>query len=340
MNNKKLVTIALAASTIVLVWCGTTTKSSPTPGSEAPKAEVAKDVQAPAPDNGTITDIVVATEGVSVLKDIVVSLELTDMLSSNGPYTVFAPTNEAFADLLKELDTTLEELSKDKDLLKTIVQYHVLEGKVLAADVAKMKNNSSVKTVWGQEFVITNQNWVKINDSNVISTDIMASNGIVHLLDAVLIPPTVVAAMNDESNKTIVARAMDSGNFPTLIAAVKAAGLVDMLSDEWPYTVFAPTEQAFADLLAQLNVTPEQLLSDTELLKSVLAYHVLPGTYTAKDVMALTEPTGFETAQWTEITISPNDGKPMINDSMLVEADMFTSNGVIHSIDAVLVPSS
>ncbi len=343
MFNKKITLLALWISALTLVGCSSTPKPTvPVKEAAKPTAEIAKEVAEPTPDNGTITDIVVATEGVSILKDIVVSLDLTDMLSSQWPYTVFAPTNEAFANLLKELDTTLKELSKDKELLKTIVQYHVLEGKVLAADVAKMKDGSSVKTVWGQEFVIYNQDGVKINDSNVISTDIMASNGIVHLLDKVLLPPSVIKMLsdNEESKKTIVARAMDSGNFPTLIAAVKAAWLVDMLSDEGPYTVFAPTEEAFAALLAKLDVTAEELLADTEMLKSVLAYHVLPGTYSAEDVMALEEATWFETAQWTDITINPNDGTPMINESMLVDTDMFTSNGVIHVIDQVLVPSS
>ena len=342
MFNKKLLTSMLVLSSLALVGCWSAPTPSPDTWSawnqvdkkmvdEAPKEE--------APKAWSITDIVVATEWVSILKDIVVSLELTDMLSNWWPYTVFAPTNEAFTKLLGQLDMTYEELTADKDILKTIVQYHVLEGKVYAEDVLKMADGSSVKAVNGQSFIVSNKNGVMVNDSKVISTDIEASNWVVHLIDTVLVPASVSKMLDPETKKTIAVRAMDSGNFPTLIAAVQAAWLVDMLNDEWPYTVFAPTEQAFAALLSEMDMTAEDLLADTDLLKKVLAYHVLPGVYSAEDVMALKDATGFETAEWSELTIDPNNGQPMINNSKLIDTDMFTTNGVIHVIDSVLMPN-
>ena len=284
MKNKNIISSFLFTWALLLVWCSAS-PSQGVPnwqeGTPSPIPEKVVDVEPV--EVATITDIVVDTDGVSILKDIVVHLELTDMLSSSWPYTVFAPTNEAFTSLLEQLDITFEDLLDNKELLATIVQYHVIDGDIRAKDVLEMKDSTSVKTVWGESFILSNSDWVKINESNVIRTDIIASNGVIHLLDTVLLPPTVIdllAKENDSgSSKDIVATALESGKFPTLIAATQAAWFVDMLIDEWPYTVFAPTEEAFATLLENLDTTAEDLILDTELLKSVVSYHVLPGVY-------------------------------------------------------------
>jgi uncharacterized surface protein with fasciclin (FAS1) repeats len=142
-----------------------------------------------------------------------------------------------------------------------------------------------------------------------------------------------------EEEKTIVTTAIESGNFPTLVAAIQSAWLVETLNGEGPFTVFAPTEDAFAALLVQLDVTPEQLLADTALLTNVLTYHVLEGVYTAETVLGLENATDIPTVQWSSVTVDPNDGQPMINESMITATDITASNGIIHVIDAVLIPS-
>jgi len=136
----------------------------------------------------------------------------------------------------------------------------------------------------------------------------------------------------------IVEVAIANGWFPTLIAAVQAAWLVETLQGAWPFTVFAPTEEAFASLLATLNVTAEELLADTELLTSVLTYHVLPWLYQASDVVGLSWPTDIATVQGSTLSVKPNWWAPMVNDSNIVATDVFGINWVIHVIDAVLLP--
>ena len=137
---------------------------------------------------------------------------------------------------------------------------------------------------------------------------------------------------------TIVDVAISDGWFPTLIAAVQAAWLVETLQWTGPFTVFAPTEEAFAALLVDLWVTAEELLADTELLTTVLTYHVLPWLYQASDVVWLAWATDIATVQWSTVSINPNWWTPTINDSNIIATDVFGSNGIIHVIDKVLLP--
>ena len=138
---------------------------------------------------------------------------------------------------------------------------------------------------------------------------------------------TAPAALMD-----IVDTAVAAGSFTTLVTAVQAAGLVETLKGEGPFTVFAPTDAAFAALP---EGTLESLLADIPALTDILLYHVVPGKVMAADVVSLTSAT---TAQGSDLAILVEDGKVMINDAMVITTDIETSNGVIHVIDAVLVP--
>lgn len=342
MFNKTLVLGVLVLSTTVLVWCSSSPEATPNPWT--PTNEVAVPTPEPMPEpmaqEQTIVDIVVETEDVSTLRDIVVALDLVDTLASEWPFTVFAPTNDAFTALLMELGLTFDELAANEELLSTIVLYHVIEGAVPASAVLAMEDGTQAPTLNGESITISNENGVMVDQSTVIVTDIMASNGVIHLIDTVLLPQSVRDALSAEAQGTVVETAIESGQFPTLVAAIQAAWLVETLNSEWPFTVFAPTEEAFAALLVQLDVTAEELLANTELLTTVLTYHVLPGTYSAEDVVGLSETTSFTTVQWTDVAINPNNGQPTVNDSSIVDPDIFASNGVIHVIDAVLIPSS
>ena len=137
-------------------------------------------------------------------------------------------------------------------------------------------------------------------------------------------------AMNDE--KTIVETAVEAGSFTTLVAAVEAAGLVETLSGEGPFTVFAPTDEAFAALP---EGTVEGLLEDPEALASILTYHVVAGSVMSGD---LSDGMMATTVNGSDITISIADGVVMINDATVAAADIETSNGVIHVIDSVILP--
>ena len=138
---------------------------------------------------------------------------------------------------------------------------------------------------------------------------------------------------------TIVDVAVANGSFTTLVAAVQAAGLVDTLSGEGPFTVLAPTDEAFAAALDALGLTAEELLANTELLTEVLTYHVLDGEVPASQVVTL-DGQSVATLNGAQITITVDGDTVMINDATVTAVDVAASNGLIHVIDSVLLPPS
>jgi transforming growth factor-beta-induced protein len=148
--------------------------------------------------------------------------------------------------------------------------------------------------------------------------------------------PAADDSMSDEPG-TIVDVAVANGSFTTLVAAVQAAGLVDTLSSEGPFTVFAPTDDAFAAALDALGLTAEELLADTEMLTSILTYHVVAGEVDAATAISL-DGQSATTLNGADIAINVVDGKVMINDATVITPDVAASNGIIHVIDSVLLP--
>ncbi len=308
------------------------------PADEMAEDEMAEDAMADdemaeddmAEEVGTIVDVAVENGSFITLVAAVQAAGLVETLSSEGPFTVFAPTDDAFAALLAELGLTAEELLADTDLLTSVLTYHVIAGEVPAATVVTL-DGQAAETVNGATIDISvDGDNVMLNDANVVAVDVMASNGIIHVIDSVLLPPA-------EDPGTIVDVAVSNENFVTLVAAVQAAGLVETLSGEGPFTVFAPTDEAFAAALDALGLTAEELLADTELLTSVLTYHVLAGEVDAATAISL-DGQSAETVNGAEIAISVVDGNVMINDATVIAADVEASNGIIHAIDSVLLP--
>lgn len=290
--------------------------------------------------NPSLVDLVVNTKQLSILKDIVVHLDLVDTVN-NGEFTVFAPTNEAFEQLLSNLDMTFEELVTNKELLQTVVLYHLIPWTVTAADVTALTHGTLVETVWGESVRVDTANGVSIDDSNVIKTDIVASNGVVHLIDKVLLPASVKASLGlptERGTEDIVTIASNGSDFTTLVAAVQAAGLVEALQAEGPYTVFAPTNEAFAELLALLGKTAEELLADTDLLTELLLYHVVSGVYDAADITTFLNNQALTTLWGSSVDIQVMGNTVMINDATVTTPNIFATNGVIHVIDTVLLP--
>jgi len=288
---------------------------------------------APAKD---IVDTAVAAGSFNTLASALTAAGLVDTLKGEGPFTVFAPTDEAFAKLDKAL---LEDLLKpeNKDKLVAILTYHVVPGKVTAADVVKL---TSAKTVQGEEITIkADAGGVMIDDAKVTTPDVMAGNGVIHVIDTVILPPSVkeaLAAPAKDMAKDIVDTAVAAGSFNTLAAALTAAGLVDTLKGEGPFTVFAPTDEAFAKLdkaLLEDLLKPE----NKDKLVAILTYHVVPGKVTAADVVKLTS---AKTVQGEEITIKADNDMVMINDAKVTTPDVMAGNGVIHVIDTVILPPS
>jgi uncharacterized surface protein with fasciclin (FAS1) repeats len=290
---------------------------------------------APARQDQTIVDIAVNDGRFTSLVAALQQAELVDTLSGEGPFTVFAPTDDAFAALP---EGTLDSLFADIPALQSVLTYHVVSGKVMAADVV---NLDSATTVQGETVDITVQDGnVMVNDANVIITDIEGSNGVIHVIDAVILPPSMAAGseeqmMDDasmEETPDIVDIAVSDGRFTTLVSALQRANLVDTLKGDGPFTVFAPTDEAFAALP---DGTLDSLLADVPALTDVLLYHVVPGKVMAADVVNLNS---ANTVLGQPVNISVDGSTVKVNESQVIIADIEGSNGVIHVIDAVLIP--
>jgi len=326
MKRSNIVLSVLLVLTFVIAACAPAPTPAPTAMPEPTK--MPEPTAMPEPVLKDIVDTAVADGRFTTLVAAVTAAELVDTLKGEGPFTVFAPTDDAFAKLPAG---TVEELVKpeNKQKLTDILLYHVVSSKVMAADVVGL---TSATTVLGKDVAIkVDMGNVYVNDAKVIITDIETSNGVIHVIDTVLIPADEAAM---EKN-TIVDIAVADGRFTTLVAALQAAGLVETLSGEGPFTVFAPTDDAFAKLPAG---TVESLLKpeNLEQLKNILLYHVVSGKVLAADVVGLTS---APTVLGQDVTITVKDGNVYLNDTVqVIITDIEASNGVIHVIDAVLLP--
>lgn len=267
----------------------------------------------------------------SILVEAVQAAGLTDTLAAPGPATVFAPTNEAFAALLGELGVTKEQLLANKPLLTSVLQYHVVAGRIPGSAVPLDKAINPVGGGFfkidkvGASLVITDG---RNRKSNIVQADIAATNGVIHAIDKVLLP----------ADKNIVQTAIATADFSILVEAVTAAGLGETLSAPGPYTVFAPTNAAFASLLTELGLSKEELLANKPLLTRVLTYHVVPGLVLRGGVPINTPIKTVEGGTFTvnqALAIVDQRGRQ----SNIVATDVLASNGVIHVLDKVILPA-
>lgn len=323
MKRNSLFVGLLVAVSLVLAACAPAATPTPEPTAQP------EPTATPEPELADIVDTAVADGRFTTLVAAVEAAGLVETLKGEGPFTVFAPTDDAFAALPAGTVESLL-LPENKQALTDILLYHVVSGKVMAADVTGLE---SATTVLGKDIAIkVDMGNVYINDAKVIITDIETSNGVIHVIDAVILPPTEEA---QEEKNTIVDIAVADGRFTTLVAALQAAELVETLSGEGPFTVFAPTDDAFAALPAG---TVEDLLKpeNKQALTDILLYHVVSGKVMAADVVGLTSAT---TVLGKDLTITVTDGKVFLNDTVeVIITDIEASNGVIHVIDAVLLP--
>ena len=283
-----------------------------------------------------IMDIAAADDRFDTLEAAVKAANLADALAAPGNLTVFAPTDDAFAKLPAELINSL--LADPSGALTQILLYHVVPGSFGSADVLA---SASLNTLQGSDLAVSLRDGKPyVNDSQIIITDIQAKNGIIHVIDAVMVPPvslpdTAMEEMSDKSGlPTIAEIAIADGRFDTLVAALSAAGLAETFLQPGNYTVFAPTDDAFAALPAG---TVETLLADPQgLLTTILLYHVV-GDELSRDQLA-TDDT-VPTLEGRNLVVN-RDGSNIIDISgaKLLITDIQASNGTIHVIDSVLIP--
>jgi len=283
----------------------------------------------------TIADIAVADSRFSTL---VTALSTADLVGAvadeTADLTVFAPTNDAFGAALTALGLTAEELLASDDL-SDILLYHVVPGALLAEDViAAAPANVDTLLADRQIGVQIVDGGVVLNGSvNVVITDLKAVNGVIHVIDFVLLPTPTIAEI-----------AVEDGRFETLVAALTQADLVGLFDDRngGPFTVFAPTDAAFTEALGDLGLTPGELLASPD-LGDILSYHVVDGALASADVLAaITAGSGtalVETLLGEDIAVTLDGDDVVINGDVIITAfDIQAANGVIHVIDYVLLP--
>jgi transforming growth factor-beta-induced protein len=267
-----------------------------------------------------IVDIVTSTESVSTLEAAVVAADLVGPLQGSGPFTVFAPRNEAFDALGADVVQALLE-AENLELLTTVLGYHVVPG--VAARSSDLTNGQTVTTLQGQTLTIgVAGSTVTVGGATVVAADIEATNGIIHVIDQVLVPEV-----------DIVDVAVLNG-FLTLVDLVRAAGLEATLRGDnggAGFTVFAPTEAAFAALSA---------VPTGSALVDVLTYHVVPATVPSSalsngQVVTTVEGSTFTVGLGGSVTITDGSGATVD----VVLTDVGASNGIVHVIDGVILPN-
>jgi transforming growth factor-beta-induced protein len=279
------------------------------------------DTPAPMEEPKSIVEIAAADANFSTLVAALTKANLVNALEGAGPFTVFAPTNAAFADLLADLGvSSLDDLSAEA--LTPILLYHVVSGNVLSTDLV----NGYVRTLSsgpGDNTISlqVDADEVTLNSSSsVTAADIMASNGVIHVIDKVLLPPTVVDL------------AINNSSFSILVEAVVKAELAETLSGTGPFTIFAPTNEAFEALFATLGVSGIADLTK-EALTPILLYHVVSGNVLSTDLSS-----GDVATLNGDIAISVGGTVTINGSSAVVLTDVQGTNGVVHVIDEVLLP--
>jgi transforming growth factor-beta-induced protein len=269
-----------------------------------------------------IVQTAIAAGQFNTLASLLTQAGLVDTLSTAGPYTVFAPTDAAFAKVPK---ATLAALAGNPALLKSVLLYHVVPGSVTSADVVKL---TAAKTLEGGSLSIkVADGSAYVDGAKVITPDVMASNGVIHVIDSVLIPKTAAAPA-----RNIVQTAVAAGQFKTLASLLTKAGLAKTLQGKGPFTVFAPTDAAFAKVP---KATLASLAKNKAKLRAVLLYHVVKGKVTAARAMKLH---AAKTLEGKSLSIRVRNGKVIVGGAAVTKADVMASNGVIHVVNKVLIP--
>jgi len=317
MKFSKLL-VLIFSSLLILQGCGSGTKHEVTPTPVAPADP--QSIVDVATANGSFTTLIAALEATGL------DTTLSDM---DSKFTVFAPTDDAFALLGQDV---IDSLLADTDTLSDILTYHVISGEVdssaaisSAGSLVEMVNGDSVGLSLDGDNLL-------VNTATVILVDVAADNGVIHVIDAVLTPP----AVKGTPTMNIVDTAVAAGDFGTLVTALQAAGLDATLADETQsFTVFAPTDAAFAMIDPE---TLNLLIADTDALSSVLLQHVVSGEVNSVTAYTLNG-SSATTASGAAIPVAINTELDTLTfgGATVQTTDIYTTNGIIHVIDTVVI---
>ena len=274
----------------------------------------------------TVVDIAVGDPGTfSSLVGFVTQADLVDTLSTTNDITLFAPTNDAFTALSEAAPDVVSNLQTEEwqDHLVNLLLYHVLPVEVPSSAVTDGLTATTLNTE-DIDFTVSNGNGggIFVNEgAEVVAADVDAKNGVIHVIDNVLLPSWV--------SNSIVDLAKATSDLSTLVDLVVQAELVDTLSEAGPYTVFAPTNEAFAELLDDgTSLSADQVAS-------VLTYHVVKGIYTED---ALVDGLALTTLQGEELVFRGIGNRVFANDERIIIPNILANNGIVHVIKGVLIP--
>ncbi len=331
LSNNTLVTatgLGIACGTLLIVSSGVTaqcqSKYSKTSAQTASQCTQKSDRMPVMLGSVGGTDIVDTAVSAGQFKTLVAAVQaagLVDALKGEGPFTVFAPTDAAFAKLPAGTVESLLQPENRKALVE-ILTYHVVPGELMGSDVVRL---GGAKTLEGQRIMFTNKgDRVMVDGATISKADISCRNGVIHVIDTVIMP----------TSDNIVQVASSAGMFSTLLTAATKAGLADALQGDGPYTLFAPTDEAFTKLPAG---TVESLLKpeNKDTLVAVLKYHVVPGRIYAADAVTAGR---ARTLQGGMVQMDIRDGALYVDGARIIKTDIDASNGVIHVIDEVILP--
>jgi uncharacterized surface protein with fasciclin (FAS1) repeats len=327
--------ITLVLFAIAIAQCGTTgggidagpAMDTVADATEATTAATTAPTTTAAPSLGLLADVAAEHGRLSTLINLADQAGLTGALVGDGPRTIFAPTDEAFSELPAAV---LDGLAADPDTLQSLLLAHIADGRLLSTD---LQSESAVTMLSGDIAEIEISPGVAIGGASVIDPDLEADNGVIHVVDRVIVPdgfdlPGLSAGLS------IIDLATSAGEFATLLTALDAAGLTSVLEGDDVYTLFGPTDEAFAALP---DGTVDALLERPDDLDAVVTYHVVEGEFLAEDLTAGTELT---TVQGETLVVGGSGTAVEIGRATVIAADVRAGNGVIHVTDAVLLPRS
>ena len=272
----------------------------------------------------TLSDIPATATGTGIHTSLVAALaqaNLVTTLQGTGPFTVFAPTDAAFT--AAGIDLTSFDTDAENATLVDILTYHVVSGDYQSGDLSSAGTATALN---GDDVTFTvNAAGVQVNDANVVTADVAATNGIIHVIDKVLMPPADLV--------DIPTVATGTGIHTALVAALAQADLVSTLQGAGPFTVFAPTDAAFT--AAGIDLSTFDTDAENATLVDILTYHVVSGSVAST---ALTDGMTATALNGDNVTFTVNAAGVQVNDANVVTADVAASNGIIHVIDKVLMP--
>lgn len=280
----------------------------------------------------TIAEIVSRSSEYTLLKKALAKTELTNTLNQPGALTVFAPDNKAFADAGFPDPASID--NAPTDVLKGILLYHVVGSKLLSGQIP-LADNTPVTTLQGKDAFVTKKgNKISINGANVVKADVKASNGVIHGIDRLLMPPTgniVELAQSDPALTYLVAAVLRASQGSTNVAA--------LLTGTGPLTVFAPTNQAFVNAGFPTIGSINNANPDT--LANILSYHVITARIFSANLVDNSTPATLN-GNTVLINLTGNSatvkGNSNATASSIIKADLLATNGVVHVIDQVLLP--